>query len=597
MPTDSTGDTKVDRRLAAILAADIAGYSSLMGADEEATVRDLKGHQAVVLPMIGAHGGRVIDTAGDGILAEFASAINAVKCAVAIQKIMAERNVTIDAARRMQFRIGINLGDVIYDAARIYGDGINVAARLESIADPGGICISDKVAQEMRGKIDVASLDIGYQTLKNIADPVRVYRIEAGTTSVAVAMPRKPTQQPLSTLSDKPSIAVLPFTNMSGDPDQEFFADGIAEDVLTALSKQRWLFVMARNSSFTYRGKSIDIKQVGRELGVRYVLEGSVRRVANRVRVTGQLIDATTGAHLWAEKYDRDLADIFVVQDEITHSVARAIAPAIVSAEQQRVIRKPPDSLDAWEAYQRGLWHMSKHEAGEILTARSFFQRAIDIDPNLASAHSWLAQNYCMAGSVFGSIPLDKAVRHAEPHARRAISLDSENADARARLAVVLWLKGDARGVLFEAEEALLIDPDCPEAHGLKGVGLVGLGRPAEGRESLRQCIQLSPRSAMVAVRLSQIAEAYYFERDYENAILTAQQVIRQYPKSPQAYRWLAAALAQVGRQAAARTALQQLIDANPASVDTMVRNPHPGRRPEDHQHMLEGLRKAGWQE
>lgn len=345
------------RRLAAILAADIAGYSALMGADDEATVRDLKGHQSVVLPMIGAHGGRVIDTAGDGILAEFASVVNAVKCAVAIQKVMEERNTSIDPEHRMLFRIGINLGDVIFDDTRIYGDGINIAARLEAIADPGGICISDKVYQEVRGKADIAVRDLGLQTLKNIADPVRVYRIATGGI-VGAQTPTESRPLPtIMTLPDKPSIAVLPFTNMSGDLDQEYFADGIAEDVLTILSKQRWLFVVARNSSFTYKGKAVDIKKVGQELGVRYVLEGSVRKAANRVRVTGQLLDATTGAHVWAEKYDRDLADIFAVQDEITLSVVRAIAPAISGAEQQRAIRKSPESLDAWEAYQRGMWH------------------------------------------------------------------------------------------------------------------------------------------------------------------------------------------------------------------------------------------------
>ncbi|MEQ1715429.1 MAG: adenylate/guanylate cyclase domain-containing protein [Hyphomicrobium sp.] len=584
------------RRLAAILAADIAGYSALMGSDEEATVRALKGHQSVVLPMIGTHGGRIIDTAGDGILAEFASVVNAVNCAVAIQKVMAERNAAIDPARRMQFRIGVNLGDVIFDDARIYGDGINIAARLEAIADPGGICISDKVNREVRGKIDVSVRDLGLHTLKNISEHVRVYRIDAGVSPIAAPTPSKNTQRNPS-LPDKPSIAILPFANMSGDSDQEFFADGIAEDLLTVLSKHRWLFVIARTSSFTYRGKSTDIKLVGRELGVRYVLEGGVRRSGNRVRITGQLIDATTGAHVWAEKFDRDIADLFAVQDEITQAVAGAIAPAIVSAEQNRVIRKPPDSLDAWEAYQRGVWHMSKHEAGEIAIARSFFLQAIDIDPNLASAHSWLAQNYCMAGSVFGSMELTTAVHHAEPHARRAILLDNEDADARARLAIVLWLKGDAMGAVLEAEQALLIDPYCPEAHGLRGVGLVGLGRPVEGRESLMRCIEISPKSAMAPVRLSQIAEAYYIERDYENAILTAQRVIRQNPNSPQAYRWLAAGLAQVGRQSEASAAWRELVDANPASLDIMVRRRLPGRRPEDHQHMLEGLRKAGWQE
>lgn len=406
--------------------------------------------------------------------------------------------------------------------------------------------------------------------------------------SVPVAYPSLP---------DRPSIAVLPFANFSDDEGHEFFAEGIAEDILTELSKQRWLFVMARNSSFTYRGQAVDIKQAGRELGVRYVLEGSVRRAGNRVRVTGQLIDAPTGGHVWAEKYDRNIEDIFAVQDDITNAVAAAIAPAIVSAEQQRSIRKPPDSLDAWEAYQRGLWHMSKHDAEELDVGRSFLLKAIDCDPSLASAYSWLAQNYCMAGSVFGSMPIDEALLCAEPNARRAIALDSDSADARARLAVVLYLKGDAIGALSEAEQALLIDRYCAEAHALRGVGLLGLGRPAEGRDSLNRCIELSPRSPTIAVRLSQIAEAYYFERDYVNAILTAQHIIRRFPKNPQAYRWLAASLAQAGRLIESRAAFETLIATSPAAVDILVRNPHRGRRIEDHEHLLEGLRKSGWME
>ena len=287
-------EERVERRLSAILAADIAGYSALMGADEARTVRDLKGHQAVVLPMVGEYGGRIIDTAGDGILAEFPSVVNAVKCAVAIQSKMAERNAAIEPERRMQFRVGINIGDVVYDDVRIYGEGINVAARLESIGEPGGICVSSKVHEEISGRIDLAYQDIGEQQLKNIARPVRAYRVHLDSVAPRVAL----------TLPDKPSIAVLPFQNMSGDPEQEYFADGMVEEIITALSRIPWLFVIARNSSFTYKGRLADVKQVGRELGVRYVLEGSVRKSANRVRITGQLIDVTTNAHLWAERFE-----------------------------------------------------------------------------------------------------------------------------------------------------------------------------------------------------------------------------------------------------------------------------------------------------
>jgi adenylate cyclase len=294
--------------LAAILAADIAGYSALMGADEEGTVRNLKAHQAIILPMIGEHGGRIIDTAGDGILAEFASVLGAVKCALAIQKTMAERNAAIDSAKRMQFRIGVNQGDVVVDDTRVYGDGVNVAARIESIGEPGGVCISGKVHDEIVGKIDAEWQDLGLQSLKNIAQPIRAYRVDPTKRVDPTLMTRPPLALP-----DKPSIAVLPFTNLSGDKEQEYFSDGITEDIITELSRFSELFVIARNSSFAYKGKVVDVRQVGRELGVRYVLEGSIRRAGDRVRITGQLIDATTGVHRWAERYDRELRDVFAV--------------------------------------------------------------------------------------------------------------------------------------------------------------------------------------------------------------------------------------------------------------------------------------------
>src|SRR5215831_14753743 len=308
------------RRLAAILAADIAGYSALMGADETRTVRDLKAHQAVVLPMIGRFGGRIIDTAGDGILAEFTSVVDAVECASAIQETMAKRNAETEVERRMQYRMGINVGDVMFDDARIYGDGINVAARLESIAEPGGICISSKVYEEIRGKVQLGYEDIGEQQLKNITYPVRVYRVRTNLLSA-----RPATVLPLP---EKPSIAVLPFENLSGDPEQGYFADGMVEEIITALSRIHWLLVIARNSSFTYKGRAVDVKQVGRELGVLYVLEGSVRKAAgNRIRITAQLLDAITGAHLWADRFDGTLEDVFELQDNVASSVAGVIEP------------------------------------------------------------------------------------------------------------------------------------------------------------------------------------------------------------------------------------------------------------------------------
>src|SRR5262245_32897699 len=321
-----------------------------MGGDEEGTLSRLKAlRKTLVDPKIAEHRGRIVKTTGDGMLIEFASAVDAVRCAVEVQRRMVEQNADLPHDNRIEFRIGIHVGDIIITDNDIFGDGVNIAARLEGIAEPGGICISDDAQRQIRGKVDIAFEDMGPQDLKNIAEPMRAWRLQmAQRPSIAPNGPPAKKVQPLA-LPDTPSIAVLPFQNMSGDPEQEYFVDGIVEDITTALSRIKWLFVIARNSSFTYKGRAVDIKQIGRELGVRYVLEGSVRKASTRVRITGQLIEAATGAHLWAQRYDRDLADIFAVQDEITESVAVAIGPALAAAERQRAIRKPPDSLDAWE--------------------------------------------------------------------------------------------------------------------------------------------------------------------------------------------------------------------------------------------------------
>jgi len=331
------------RRLAAILAADVAGYSRLMGADEEGTHERLQAHlRELVNPKIGEHRGRVVKNTGDGFLAEFASVVDAVRCAVEIQRGMIDREPEVPDERHIRFRIGINLGDVIVEEHDIFGDGVNIAARLEGIAEPGGICVSRVVRDQVRDKLDFAFEDLGEQQVRNIARPVRVFRVGAHVAPIEQPLPASPSPLPLP---DTPSIAVMAFTNMSGDPEQEFFADGIAEDIITALSRYPSLFVIARNSSFTYKGSAVDVKQIGRELGVRYVLEGSLRKAGNRIRVTTQLVEAETAKHVWAERYDRDLADIFAVQDQITEAVTIAIIPAIAEAEQRRAVRKSPGSL------------------------------------------------------------------------------------------------------------------------------------------------------------------------------------------------------------------------------------------------------------
>jgi adenylate cyclase len=369
----------VERKLAAIFAADIAGYSRLMAGDEIGTLARLKACRTIIDGLIATHRGRIFNTAGDSVVADFASAVDAVQCAVAVQAAITTESAKQPADEPMQFRIGVHVGDVMVDGENLLGDGVNIAARLEALAEPGAICVSAAAHGQIGNKLPLAFDDLGDQQVKNMAQPIRVYRVQAATPvpQYVAALP----------LPDKPSIAVLPFQNMSGDPEQEYFTDGMVEDIITALSRIRWLFVIARNSSFVYKDRPVDVKQVGREFGVRYVLEGSVRKAGNRVRITAQLIDAITGTHLWADRYDRDLSDIFAVQDEITASVAGVIEPALAEAEQQRVLRKPPERLDAWEAYQRGLWHFYKYGPEENKTAQTFFRQAIALDPNFAPGH------------------------------------------------------------------------------------------------------------------------------------------------------------------------------------------------------------------
>src|SRR6476620_7031239 len=387
---------RVERRLAAILAADVAGYSRLMGVDEEGTLATLKAYQSeLVYPKIAEHRGRIVKTTGDGALIEFVSAVDAVRCAIDIQRAIAERNVDVSNNRRIEFRIGINIGDVIADdGGDIFGDGVNVAARLESISEPGGICVSSQVQENARGSIDIAFEDLGQQQLKNITQPVRVYRVKLDTTGAPEA------QRP--TVPNKPSIAVLPFQNMSGDPEQEYFADGVVEEIITAMSRMRWLFVIARNSSFTYKGRAVDVKQVGRALGVRYVLEGSVRRAANRVRITGQLIDASTGAHLWADRFEGDLEDIFSLQDQVTISVVGAIAPKLEQAEIERAKRKPTESLDAYDYFLRGLAKFYQY-GNQLATTEALrlFNSAIELDPDFSLAYSHASHCYAHANGWF----------------------------------------------------------------------------------------------------------------------------------------------------------------------------------------------------
>jgi adenylate cyclase len=587
----------VERKLAAILAADVVGYSRLMGEDEAGTLAHLKEHRRELIdPKISEHKGRIVKTTGDGMLIEFPSVVEAVACAVAVQRGMAERNVATPEEQRIVFRVGVNLGDIIIGEDNdIHGDGVNVAARLEGIAKPGGICISGTVRDHIGDRLDLAFEDMGEQTLKNIARPVRAYRVRLGTAKRTPANSAAEATPTLA-LPDKPSVAVLPFANMSSDPEQEFFADGIAEDVTTALSRYPSLFVIARNSCFTYKGRAVDVKQVGRELGVRYVLEGSLRKSGNRIRVTAQLVEAETGNHVWAERYDRDLADIFAVQDEITEAVTIAIAPAIAEAERQRAMRRPPESLDAWAAYQRGLWHLSKVTVEDFTIALKLFETGTHLDPGFAGCYSGLALGRLQASAVYQLGDPVEAQSSAELFARRAVALDGANAEALSCLGWALQARGELAGALAEIEQALAMSPNLAVAHWHRGAVLIFLGRPKEGLASIDASIRLDPRNPFSVIRLLNITCGLYFSGEYEATVDAAGRLIRSYPDFPMVYRWSAAALGQLGRNTEAKDALDKAMNLAPAAFNMYVRNRVPWFRPEDHAHLLDGLRKAGWE-
>ena len=429
------------RRLAAILAADVAGYSRLMGADEEGTLERLKAHRRQLIdPKIAEHRGRIVKTTGDGLLIEFASVVDAVRCAVEVQRAMAERNAEVSEATRIEFRIGINLGDVIRDGRDIFGDGVNIAARLEALAEPGGICVSRVVHDQVRDKLDLVFEDIGEQQFKNIARPVHVWRIRPG------AKPAVSASLPLA-LPDKPSIAVLPFANLSGDPEQEYFADGMAEEIITALSRIRWLFVIARNSSFTYKGQAVDVKQVGRELGVLYVLEGSVRKGGNRVRITAQLIEAKSGAHLWADRFDGSLEDVFDLQDKVAVSVAGIIEPALQRAEMRRSAERPTTDLSAYDLYLRALAIHFPASKESVSKALSLLEQAITIDPHYGRALSWAA--VCLRTLTINrwiDAP-DAGRRKAVEFTRKALQVTDNDPGVLGNAAIVLAEFGEDIGV------------------------------------------------------------------------------------------------------------------------------------------------------
>ena len=589
--TEGSDKTKVSRRLAAILAADIAGYSALMGADDADTVRSLKEHQTVVLPMINEHGGRIIDTAGDGILAEFSSVVNAVECAVAIQQTMAERNADVEEARRMRFRIGINQGDVVFDDSRLYGDGVNVAARLENLAEPGGICISRRVYEDISGKIKLAFADFGEQQLKNIAQPIRVYRI-SGEQLVA---PRA-SIRPALALPEKPSIAVLPFQNLSGDPEQEYFADGMVEEIITGLSRFSWLFVIARNSSFTYKGRAVDVRQVGRELGVQYLLEGSIRKSTDRIRIAGQLIDASAGTHLWADRFDGSLMEVFGLQDQMTATVLGAIIPRISQAEIERTNRKPTASLQAYDCYMRGLSCAYADSNEGVTEAKKFFCKAIHLDPHYAMAYAAAAM--CAEARLRNGWMSDRAreIEDAERLARRAMELGRDDATALAAAGFVLArVVGDLDDGAAFIDRALALNMNLARAWQYSGWVRIWLGEPELAIEHAKRAMRFSPVDPWRCSMQTAIAFAHFFLGRDNEASAWATMALRERPAFQPALRIAAASNALGGTMDKAQKAVAQLRELNPGlRISNLEANSAKQRRPEFFSRYVEGMARAG---
>ena len=501
--------------------------------------------------------------------------------------------------RAMRFRVGINVGDVIPDGTDVHGDVVNVAARLQAECPPGAICVSRAVREHLRGRLDLAFEELGALNLKNISRPIEAFVLRldgAATMPKSVEWSLAATTGDALPLPGKPSIAVLAFTNMSGDSEQEYFSDGVAEDIITELSRSRSLFVIARNSSFTYKGRAVDVKQVARELGVRYVVEGSVRRSGNRIRVTAQLIDAETGNHIWAERYDRALEDVFEVQDEITVAVTTEIFPNVAEAEQRRALRKPPENLGAWEAYQRGLWHLAKFGRTDVVKAQHFFERAIALDAAFASARTALSIVFSFHAIVSGVLEFDEGIRLAGQQAREAVAIDPNDPEAQA---VVAWwqsFRGQGKHALEGLSRIVARNPSSTWANGIKGLILVSLGHRSDGRTALLTAMRLNPRDPSAGLFPGWITISYYYDGDYARAATMAKTTIERYPDYPVIYRWLAAALGQLGRRDEAQRALKHAMQASPKSFDLHVHNRPPWIRREDHEHMLDGLRKAGWQ-
>jgi adenylate cyclase len=610
----------VARKLTAILSADVEGYSRLMGDDEAATVRTITEYRETIASTVTRHAGRVVDAPGDNVLAEFPSVVDAVQCAAEIQRDLGVRNAELPPARRMQFRIGINLGDVIQDGPRLYGDGVNIAARLESLADGGGICLSGMAYDQVEGKLPFGYDFLGEQALKNIARPVRVYRLrlEPGAprtpargmrradrprvskitgTIILLALVgsgvwagwcwlRPPASSGLA-LPEKPSVAVLPFANLSRDPAQEYFSDGVTEDLITGLSKVSGLFVIARNSVFTYKGKAVKVGEVGRDLGVRYVLEGGIQREGSRVRITAQLVDASTGYHVWAERYDREVRDIFALQDEVTQQIVRTLAVKLAEGKPGRTARTPTGNLEAYDLVLRGTEERRRTTREGNAEARRLFVKAMDLDPDYARAYVGHLQSWQFLWTT-GPESLERAQELAE----RAIALDDSLANAHSLLSqIYLWRKEHDRAIA-QAERAVALAPNDADGYETLAEVLAWAGRGENSLRYIRQAMRLNPHYPFFY--LWTLGHASYLTKRTDDALDAFRKLVQQNPNFLPAHAYLAALLTEMGRNEDARAAWQQAERLSSGASLASLQERLPYRRPADLDRFLTTLRKIG---
>jgi adenylate cyclase len=578
-------DPDIKRRLAAILSADVAGYSRLMGTDEEATLATLGAWREVFDRLIARHDGRFVGSAGDSVLAEFASPVEATRCAVAVQHELAARNDELAEERRMRFRIGINLGDVMAKGGDLFGDGVNVAARLEALAEPGGICISGAVYDQVHGKLDLDFRDLGPQSVKNIAEPVRVYRIGGDMSEAPPAGDGPP-------LPDKPSVAVLPFNNMSADPEQEYFSDGISEDIITDLSKVSGLFVIARNSSFAYKGRSPNISDVSRELGVRFVLEGSVRKAANRVRINAQLIDGPTGGHLWAERFDRDLTDIFAVQDEVTQEIVKALKVTLTEDERARLSGRDKVNPEAYDCLVRGRDLMMQFTAEATNEACACFDKAIELEPGLAISYAGLS--LAASGRYVNLWDNDAEAELAKSLdlANKAVDVDATEPMAHFALAVAEMWQKNLEAAERAAMKSLELDPNLAEGYGVLGRIRDYLGRPQEALEIFERVTRLNPFFPDLLLQF--IGHAQFMLQRWDEAEATFKRRLLRRPQSDVTRVFLASVYGHTGRPDEARAMWAEALEANPRYSLERMRRVLPYKDPERFELVVHGLRKAG---